>query len=91
MEWKFGDQKCVFLLAPIIRPQEKGLNVALFPVVNSFGVRSRLIELISLSKNCHKTCSLSVMSLRISTCLFGSHSQLSLVTTACLKLTTHLF
>jgi len=48
MEWKFGVQKCVFLLAPIIRPQEKGLNVTLFPVVKSFGVRRRLIALISL-------------------------------------------
>ena len=27
MEWKFGVWKCVFLLAPIFGPQEKGLNV----------------------------------------------------------------
>jgi hypothetical protein len=63
MEWKFGVQKCVLLLAPFIRPQEKGLDVALFPVVNSFGVCRSLKALISLSKNFHKTCSVSVMSL----------------------------
>jgi len=77
MEWKFGVQMCVFLLAPFIRPQEKGLDVALFPVVNSFGVCRRLMALISFSKNCHKMYSVSVMYLRIPTCLPGSHNQLS--------------
>lgn len=45
MEWKFGVQKCVFLLALILRPQEKGLNVALFPVFKSIGLCRRLMAL----------------------------------------------
>jgi len=77
-------------LSPILRPQEKGLNVALFPVLNSFDVCRRLTAIISLSKNCHTTCSVSVMSLRIPTCLPGLITN-CLAITAGLQFTKHLF
>ena len=78
MEWKFGVQKCVFLSAPVLRPQESELNVALSPIVNSFGVYKCLIALIAVSKNDHKPCLTMIGATNPNMCLLGQIRMLRL-------------